>query len=105
MRILSCLGFLVALVAFLLTIAFFVGKVGHVGTMGDWSWGQVLAPVGFYLLWLLFWLIIGMIKAAVEVHANHVPDPHRSFEPLRRFRAWRWRKNQQKYGLTDKENS
>lgn len=104
MRFLSCLGWFVSIVVLLLTIMFFVGKVGHVGSMGDWSWGQVLAPIGFYFLWLLFWLIVGMIKIAVDALANHVRDPYRSFEPLRRLRAWRWRKNQEKHGLTDKES-
>jgi hypothetical protein len=101
-KILSCVSWVLSVVAFLLTLAFTVGKIGHVGTMGDWSWEQVLLPIGCYVFWVLFWFVIGLASVFSQIRANRVRDPHRSFEPLRRLRAWRWRKTQEKYDL-DKE--
>jgi len=98
MKVTSCLSSMLATAAFLLTVMFIAFKIGGVGHAASWEWYQVLSPAEFYVLWMIFWIIVGVVK---EIAGNHTPrsirDPHHTFEPLRRFRAWRWEKSQKKY--------
>lgn len=104
MKLLQVLSALLCAAAFLLTILFVFGKLGGLGVMGGWSWGTVFAPLWIYALWILLWVILGMALYAWESRLPRgVRDPYRTFEPLRRFRAWRWARTQKKYNLTDKE--
>ena len=96
-KALRAIGCLVMVVAIGLTILFVGFKIAGVGRVAEWSWLWVLSPAWIYMLWVAFWVVAGIVGYAVSTWRDRTPDPYRTFEPLRRFRAWRWKKFEQKY--------
>jgi hypothetical protein len=83
--------------------SFLVLSVARVGGIADWPWYEVLWPTWLFLGFLVLCLIPILLNLVITTVSERKRDPHHTFEPLRRFRAWRWEKTQQKYN-SDKES-
>lgn len=78
-------------------------RIAKVGDIAYWPWYEVLWPTWISLGLIALCLIPILLKLIIIKVSEREHDPYHTFEPLRRFRAWRWKKSQQKY-YPDKED-
>lgn len=78
-------------------------SIAKAGDVAYWAWYEVLWPTWISLGLIVLCLIPILLKLVIIKVSERKRDPYHTFEPLRRFRAWRWKKSQQKYN-PEKEN-
>jgi len=76
---------------------FLLLRIAKAGDIAYWPWYEVLWPTWIFAGFFVLCLIPILLKLVIIKISERERDPYHTFEPLRRFRAWRWKKSQQKY--------